>query len=276
MVSAQWVAERKPFGSKSIAFRPKPSHGSSTATRWRPKGPLRLFDLPPELRAQILDSALLDCEEQAQVLQIFLASRRLYSEAAAIFYHDIWLDITDRTVPPGLLAEPINPLSPRLHVHTMDLKIYPKNNLRSFNEVYVPVLRDMAEQGSLRTLSLEINGRFPHLDFWTDHWSDDEDFCETEVPLLIGPETNIEYLGPAFLAAQPFQAFLDFLSDPRIPKVTLYTSSADHYKFWCDCHRKFSSQLGLPCVGGSWRGKSKRLKVNRKHLLRLFRNARAV
>ncbi|TGJ86682.1 hypothetical protein E0Z10_g2078 [Xylaria hypoxylon] len=276
MVPTKWFIERKPFGSKSIAFRPKPSLGLSAATRWRPKGPFRLFGLPPELRAEILNFALLNCEEQVQVLQIFLASRRLYTEAAAIFYHDIWLDITDRTEPPGLLAELTAPLSPRLHVRTMDLKIYPKNNLRSFNEVYVPLLREMAEQGGLHTLHLEINGRFPRLDFWTDHWSDDDEFCETEIPLLIGPETNIEYLGPAFLAAQPFQAFLDFLSDPRIPKVALYTSSADHYQFWCDCHRKLSSKLGLPCSGGSWRGKSKRLKVNQKHLLRLFRSARAV
>ncbi|KAI0417112.1 hypothetical protein F5X98DRAFT_168950 [Xylaria grammica] len=276
MVSTKWSIEKKPFGSKSIAFRPRPSRGLSVSMRWRPRGPFRLFDLPPELRAQILSFALLDCEEQVQVLQMFLASRRLYAEAAAIFYHDTWLDITDRAEPPGLFAEPITSLSPRLYICTMDLKIYPKNNLRSFNEVYVPLLREMAEQGSLHTLHLEINGRYPRLDFWTDDWSDDDEFCETEVPLLIGPEANIEYRGPAFLAAQPFQAFLDFLSDPRIPKVALYTSSADHYEFWCDCHRKLSSKHGLPCSGGSWRGKSKRLKVNQKHLLRLFRSARAL
>ncbi|KAI1418891.1 hypothetical protein F5Y12DRAFT_789507 [Xylaria sp. FL1777] len=269
-----WV-ERKPFGSKSIAFRPKPSQ-QSAAARWRPRGPFRLFDMPPELRAQVLSLALLDCEEQIQVLKIFLVSRRLYAEAADIFYHDIWLDITDRTEPPGLLAGPVTPLSPRLNVRTIDLKIFPKKNLGSFNSVYVPLLREMAEQGNLCTLHLEINGRFPRVDFWADHWSDDEEFCEVEVPLLIGPEQNIDYLGPAFLAAQPFQAFLDFLSDPRIPKVALYTSSADHYKFWCDCHRKLSSKLKLPCSGGSWRGKSSRLKVNQKHLLRLFRNAQTV
>ncbi len=241
-----------------------------------PGAPFRLFDLPPELRAQVLGLALLDCEEHIQVLKIFLASRRLYAEAAEIFYHDLWLDITDRTKPPGLLAEPITPLSPRLRIRIMDLKIYPKKNLRSFNELYVPLLREMADQGSLRTLHLEINGRFPRMDFWTDHWSDDEEFCEAEVPLLVGPDKDIEYLGPAFLAAQPFQTFLDFLSDPRIPKVALYTSSADHYKFWCDCHRKLSSKLQLPCSGGSWRGKSSRLKVNQKHLLRLFRNAQTI
>ncbi|KAI0432379.1 hypothetical protein F5Y09DRAFT_148831 [Xylaria sp. FL1042] len=276
MVSTKWGVERKPFGSKSIAFRPKPSHGQSATTRWRPRGPFRLFDLPPELRSQVLNLALLDCEEQLQVLKIFLASRRLYTEAADIFYHDIWLDITYRTKPPGLLAGPITPLSPRLHVRTMELKIYLKSNLRSFNELYVPLLREMADRGSLRTLHLEINGRTPGVDFWTNHFSDDEELSETDVPLLTGPDKNIGYLGPAFLAAQPFQAFLDFLSDPRIPKVALYVSSADHYDFWCDCHRKLSSKLKLPCDDGSWRGKSSRLKVNQKQLLRLFRNAQTV
>ncbi|KAI0799475.1 hypothetical protein GGR55DRAFT_483590 [Xylaria sp. FL0064] len=276
MISTRWGVERKPFGSKSIALRPKPSHGQSTTSRWRPRGPFRLFDLPPELRSQVLNLALLDCEEQIQVLKIFLASRRLYAEAADIFYHDTWLDITDRTKPPGLLTGPITSLSPRLHVRTMELKIYLKTNLHSFNELYVPLLREMADRGSLRTLHLEINGRTPGVDFWTDHFSDDDEFCEADVPLLIGPDKNIAYLGPAFLAAQPFQSFLDFLADTRIPKVALYVSSADHYEFWCDCHRKLSSKLKLPCDDGSWRGKSSRLKVNQKQLLRLFRNAQTV
>ncbi|KAI1298529.1 hypothetical protein F5Y03DRAFT_267771 [Xylaria venustula] len=276
MVPKTWPIERKTFGSKSIASRPKPSHQQSTPTKWRPRGSFRLFDLPPELRTQVLDLALLDCEEQFQVLKIFLASRRLYSEAAEIFYHDISLDITDRKQPPGLLAGPITPLSPRLHVRTMDLKIWPNTNLRSFNEVYVPLLREMADQGTLHTLHLEVNGQDPWVDFFMDDWSGDDGFDDTEVPLLLGPDRSIEYLGPAFLAAQPFQTFLEFLSDPRIPKVVLYTSSDDHYHFWCDFHRKLSSKLRLPCDGGSWRGKSARLRVNQKHLIRRFRDARIV
>ncbi|KAI1193545.1 hypothetical protein F5X97DRAFT_33599 [Nemania serpens] len=273
-----WPTARSTFGSRSVASRPKRSHQLSATARWKPRGPFRLFDLPPELRYQILSSALVDCEEQFQVLRILLVSRRLYVEAAKIFYHDLQLDITDQTRPPGLFAGPLTPLSPRLHVCTMDLKIHLKSNLRCFNAFYIPLLREMADRGNLRTLRLEIDGRFPRLDFWTDHWSDDDDdeFCETEVPLLVGPDTNIDYLGPAFLAARPFQTFLDFLSDPRIPSVLLYTSSTDHYRFWCECHRKLSSKLGLPCMDGSWRGKSTRLRVNQKHLLRLFRNARAV
>ncbi|KAI1181938.1 hypothetical protein F5B17DRAFT_444647 [Nemania serpens] len=274
----QWPTARSTFGSRSVAFRPKRSQQLSTTARWKPKGPFRLFDLPPELRYQILSSALVDCEEQVQVLQIFLVSRRLYVEAAEIFYHDIQLDITDQTKPPGLFAEPLTSLSPRLHVCLMDLKIHLESNLRCFNAFYVPLLREMANRGNLRTLLLEIDGRFSRLDFWVDHWSGDGDgdFCETEIPLLVGPDTNVAYLGPAFLAAQPFQTFLDFLSEPRIPRVLLYTSSTGHYRFWCECHRKLSSKLGLPCDGGSWRGKSTRLRVNQKHLLRLFRNARAV
>ncbi|KAI1114977.1 hypothetical protein F5Y14DRAFT_150787 [Nemania sp. NC0429] len=275
-----WPSARSTFGSRSVASRPRRSQQPSAAARWKPRGPFRLFDLPAELRYQILSSALIDCEEQAHVLRIFLVSRRLYFEAAEIFYHDIQLDITDQTKPPGLFAEPLNSLSPRLHVCTMDLKIHLESNLRRFNTVYIPLLRQMADQGNLRTLRLEIDGRFPRLDFWTGHWSSDDDddddgFCETEIPLLIGPDTNLHYLGPAFLAAQPFQTFLGFLSAPRIPRVLLYTSSTDHYRFWCECHRKLSSKLGLPCNGGSWRGKSTRLRVNQKHLLRLFRNARA-
>ncbi|KAI1127117.1 hypothetical protein F5Y10DRAFT_200531 [Nemania abortiva] len=276
MSSAKWSTERGNFGSKSIALRPKPSHQLPAAPRWKPKGPFRLFNLPPELRYQILSSALIDCDEQVQVLQIFLASRRLYAEAAEIFYHDIQLDITDRTKPPGLLAEPLTPLSPRLHVRIMDLKIYPKANLHWFNKFYVPVLRQMAEQGNLRTLHLEINGRFPRLDFWTDHWSYDDEFNDTEIPLLVGPETNINYFGPAFLADRPFQTFLDFLSSPHIPEVLLYTSSVGHYSFWCAFHRQFSSKLGLPCINGSWRGKSTRLKLNQKLLLQTLRHARAM
>ncbi|KAI1155845.1 hypothetical protein F4825DRAFT_383247 [Nemania diffusa] len=281
MSSEKWFTQRGAFGSRSIALRPKPSYQQSAAaaaaTRWKPRGPFRLFNLPPELRYQILSSALLDCEERVQVLQIFLVSRRLYAEAAEIFYHDTLLDITDRTSPPGLLAEPLTPLSPRLHVCTVDLKISLQSNLSSFNEFYVPPLREMAEHGNLRTLRLEIDSRFPRIDFWTDHWSDaDEEFCDTEVPLRIGPEASPNYLGPAFLAAQPFQTFLDFLSDPRVPEVLLYISSADHYPFWCAFHRRLSSKLGLPCNGGSWRGKSTRLRINQKLFLPLFRNAQAM
>jgi hypothetical protein len=278
MSSEKGFTQRGDFGSRSIAFRPKPSYRPFVAAkRWKPRGHFRLFDLPPELRLQILSSALLDCEEQVQVLRIFLVSRRLYAEAAEIFYHDILLDITDRTKPPGLLAEPINPLSPRLHVCTMDLKISLESNLRSFNQVYIPLLREMVELGNLRTLRLEIDGRFPHLDFWTDHFSGvDDEFCDTEVQLLIGPEASLGYLGPAFLASQPFQSLLDFLSDPRIPEVLLYISSADHYPFWCAFHRRRSSKLGLLCHGGSWRGKSTRLRINQKLFLPLFRSARAV
>ncbi|KAI0410078.1 hypothetical protein F4802DRAFT_543268 [Xylaria palmicola] len=276
MDAEKWFVARGTFGSKSIALRPGPSHGQTAATRWKPRGFFRLFDLPPELRAQIFHFALLGCEEQVQVLRLLLVCKALYAETADIFYHHVWLDLTERTGPPGLLAGPLTPLSPRLHVRTMDLKIYPKSNLRAFNDLYVPLLREMAGRGSLRALRLEINGRFPRLDFWTDHWSDDdEDFCEAEVPLAVGPGADVAYLGPAFLAAEPFQAFLAFLADPRVPKVSLYISGADHYKFWCECHRRASSRLGLPCEGGSWRGKSARLKVNQRHLLRLFRGARS-
>lgn len=272
MVPKKWVTERKSFGSKSIALRLQPSHGLTVTTGWRPKGPFRLFDLPPEIRVQILGLALQDCEEQAQVINIFLASRKLYAEAADIFYHETWVDISHRSKPPGLLAEPIKPLSPRLHIRTMNLTIDPKTSLRAFNEACVPVLREMADIGSLRTLRLEMGGRFSRIDFWTDDWSEDDDLCDNDIPLLIGPERNIDYLGPAFLAAQPFQTFLKFLSDPRIPKLVLYTASQDHYEFWCECHRKLSSQL-IPCSAGSWRGNALRLKVNRKRLLWLFRNA---
>ncbi|KAI3318528.1 hypothetical protein HD806DRAFT_312934 [Xylariaceae sp. AK1471] len=272
MDSIRWPNQRSTFGSKSIALRPRPSLQQPAANKVRSRAPFRLFDLPPELRTQILNLALLDCKEHKHVLQIFLACQRLYTEAADIFYHDIWLDITERTSPPGLLTEPMTPLSPRLHVRTMVLKLYLKHNLRSFNELYVSILREMADQGNLHTLQLEVDGRFPGLDFWTDHWSDDEDFCETEIPLLVGAETKIEYSAPAFVVARPFQTFLDFLSDPRIPKVLLYTASTDHYRFWCLFHRK-TSKSGHSCNDGSWCGKSKRLKVNQKYLLKVFHNA---
>ncbi|KAI8624065.1 hypothetical protein F5Y19DRAFT_337949 [Xylariaceae sp. FL1651] len=273
MSSTKWLKQKNTFGSKSIAFRPKPWQETSAATRWRPRGPFRLFDLPPELRIQILNTALLDCESHKQVVQIFLACQRLYTETASIFYDEVWLDITNRSSPPPLFAEPITPLSPRLHVRRIVLKLYPKDNLRSFNELYVPVLRDMASQGNLRVLQLQINGRFPGMDFWTDHYSNEDDFCETEIPLLVGPDMRIEYLASAFVVAPPFQSFLDFLAEPGVPKVSLHIDSFDHYRFWCLLHRKHPS--GLQCHG-LWPGKAKRLKVNQKSLIRLFRGARAV
>ncbi|KAI1174279.1 hypothetical protein F4777DRAFT_554483 [Nemania sp. FL0916] len=288
------LKERNTFGNKSIARRPKPSHPPSPASstsRWKPKAPFRLFDLPPELRCLILELALMSCDEQAQVLQIFLASRRLYSEAAEIFYHDMWLDITDRTRPPGLFAQPATPLSPRLHVRTIDLKIYLKKNLGVFNEVYVPLLRDMARHGNLHTLHLEINNASPLLDLWNDLWAnatpDDEDggdddrendcdeFCETEIPLLVGPNTDVEFVGPAFLAAKPFQVFLDFLADPCIPNIGLYVTSKGHYEFWCRFHRPVCAKR-FRCVAGWWPGKSSRLRIHRQRFARFFRNARAV
>ncbi|KAI1484433.1 hypothetical protein F5X96DRAFT_450565 [Biscogniauxia mediterranea] len=281
--------------TRPIPYRPRPKiqparQPAALVARWKPRGPFRFLDLPPELRTHILELAILDWTSHRDVVSLFLTCRALYAEAASVFYHEVLLDdstsarLLKRTrsaaAPAAnpFLAGALSPLSPRLHVRALTVRFCADDQIRAFADLYAGALRDMAARGSLRSLRLEVGSKFPADDFWggTATASDDDDddnddggdlSCDN-VRLLGGggAQRDVdEVWAPAFVATPAFQAFLGFLQDSGIPRVTLYVDAGEHNKLWCPFHRVHSS--GAPCEG-EWPGKVMLLKVDRKKLVR--------
>ncbi|KAI0599950.1 hypothetical protein F4775DRAFT_101142 [Biscogniauxia sp. FL1348] len=282
--------------TRPIPYRPKiqpAKQPAAPAARWKPRGPFRFLDLPPELRTQIIELAILDWTSHRDVVSLFLTCRTLYAEAASVFYHEVLLDDSTNTQQQQLLgkkkkngsaaaaavnpflAGALGPLSPRLHVCALTVRLCAEDQIRAFAHLYAGALRDMAARGSLRSLRLEVGSKFPADDFWggaataSDDDDNDDDgdlFCDNVRLLAGGAQRDVgEVWAPAFVAGPAFQAFLAFLQDSGIPRVTLYVDAAEHNKLWCPFHRVHSS--GTPCEGG-WPGKVMLLKVDRKKLVR--------
>ncbi|KAI0016160.1 hypothetical protein F4780DRAFT_709544 [Xylariomycetidae sp. FL0641] len=258
---------RAAFGSRSIALRHKPQ---SNTPKWVPKGSFRLFDLPPELRTHILELAILACDSHRDVLHIFQSCRRLYVEAASLFYREVSLDNTRlrlKGTSDLFLMRPLTELSPWLHVQSLIIKFCLEAQLKKSHSSYGRTLREMAKKGNLRSLRLQIERQFPSDNFWG---GGDDLFAEDEVCLVSGKKKDVKVWTPEFIAKPPFQAFLKFLQDSGIPKLTLVIEAEEHYKFWCPFHRPHRS--GAACQG-EWPGQARYLKVNRKALLEAFAGA---
>ncbi|KAJ3574964.1 hypothetical protein NPX13_g4195 [Xylaria arbuscula] len=233
----------------------------------RAKKPFRLLDLPSELRLQILSRALPARTLRArarrpEVLAIFLTCRIIYQEAADVFYHETRVNLLLRRGPPGILTEPLNPSSPRLQIRTLNLKIRLMDNIRDFFKTCVPAMREMAEKGKLHTLRLLIAGDWPVI--------------ETRADTLVHLSPVLEEVreARAFTVALHFQNFLEFLSNPHIPKVELFVKAHNWFNFWCRFRRH--RPRGAPCPRRRWPSPFIDFEVDQQHLLHCWRRARHV
>ncbi|OTB05075.1 hypothetical protein M426DRAFT_320132 [Hypoxylon sp. CI-4A] len=262
------------FGSKSIAYRPGrlfpfyPPY-QSPAKYW--KGPFRFFDLPPELRDQILRLILLEWDSaQKDTVHLFLTCRRIYEEAASVFYYEVLLDNMHlKGTADPFLTGPLTRVSPRQYVRNLVIRFSLKEQINLFGETYGTALQEMAEKGRLQDLRLEVGSLFPNPDFWG--FEDELSAYESiRVTNKAGKESFI--LAPLFITKAPFQNFLKFLDESKIPKITLFVDAEDHETFWCLFHRPHPS--GKRCEG-EWKGNSKMLKVQHSNLVKCFKGARA-
>jgi len=273
MAEERWTVHQNTFISESIAARPKQGYywrcrpTSTHLAGFRAHGPSALLELPARLRLLIIKEALEKCEFFGNVLCIFLTCKQFYFDAASIFYRHIWADITNRWCEvPLFLRQPLHKQTPRLHVRTMVLRLYPKVNLDIFNTFYLYAMQRMARYGSLRRVEIELRGMRSQFNDHNGRFSK-YNLPENEVTLLLGPKRDIRQVGPAFVAGWQFQRFLDFLEEPLIPEVSLYVVDNDHYEFWCPFHRKSTRpSCGKPHLDPMWR-----LEINipplLKHLL---------
>ncbi|KAI1401453.1 hypothetical protein F4819DRAFT_458336 [Hypoxylon fuscum] len=256
------------FGSRSIAFRPKPCQ-TKNAPAYARKGSFRFFDLPPELRDHILRLILLDLDfAHKDILNLFLTCERLYAEAASIFYYEVLLDnVQLRGTADPFLKGSLTRVAPRQHVRNLIIKFNLKDQACLFGELYAAALSEMAELGRLQHLRLEFASRFPVDDFWgfEDEWYDCHD-----IRVAAGKGKGQLISAPVFVTKPPFQEFLKFLEESPIPKITLYVDAEDHPEFWCSFHRVHPS--GVAC-GGDWKGKARLLKVHRLAVCKALRGA---
>ncbi|KAI1342763.1 hypothetical protein F5Y15DRAFT_267925 [Xylariaceae sp. FL0016] len=259
---------RTAIGNKSIALRPKSR--KAPPPKWKPTGPFRLFDLPPELRNQILEYAILNWGRHRDVLHVFLSCRGLYEAAAPMFYQEVLLDNTAlKGAPDPFLTSTLTELSPRLHVRSISIRFCMEDQRRSFGSLYGNALRAMAERGNLRAIRLEIERRFPSEEFWG---LADGRFCEDTVGIVSKALPHAEVSAPAFVVRPWFQGFLKFLAaDNAGAEVSLYVDGWDHFDFWCMFHRK--PEMGQPCwTSGAGKGKTD-LEIDRKRLVKMFKGA---
>ncbi|KAI2468708.1 hypothetical protein F4781DRAFT_432086 [Annulohypoxylon bovei var. microspora] len=259
------------FGSRSIAFRPKPTQKTRTSPNcW--KGPFQFFNLPPELRDHILKLIILDWDvDNRDVVHLFLTCQRLFAEAAAIFYQEVYLDNMHlRGTADPFLTGPITRVAPRQYVRTLTIRFFMKEQIDLFGESYGTALREMNEGGKLQHLQLEIGSHFPSAGFWgckEDMFSCDD----IRVTTLKGEEMVI--CAPRFITKTPFQNFLKFLEESKIPKIALYVDADDHLNFWCHFHRAHPS--GQKCEG-EWKGTARALKIPYMNVIKALKGAQLV
>ncbi|KAI1138237.1 hypothetical protein F5Y05DRAFT_55338 [Hypoxylon sp. FL0543] len=258
------------FGSRSIALRPK-LHKNLRADHVITKywtGPFRFFDLPPELRDHILRLALSDATTSGRVIgNLLLTSQRIYAEAASIFYSKVSLEIE---IAERFLTGSLTRVAPRQFVRNLTMRFEIKNQIELFGESYGTALNEMAEEGQLQHLRLEVKNCFPSCEFWGY-----EDCLTAQdsirVPNVKGNEILLS--APHFLTDTPFQSFLRFLDESKIPKITLWVDAMDHSNFWCPFHRVHPK--GRKC-DGEWKGSARLLKIHRSNLVKALRGAEAI
>ncbi|KAI0839104.1 hypothetical protein F5Y06DRAFT_266015 [Hypoxylon sp. FL0890] len=258
------------FGSRSIAFRPKLHKASradhAIAKRWT--GPFRFFDLPPELRDHIVKLILFDGATTGKAISnLLLTSHRIYEEAAPIFYYEVSLQ---SGAADPFLTGPLTRVAPRQYVRNLIMRFEINDQIDAFGKSYATALDEMAEEGQLQQLRLEIESCFPSCEFWGH-----EDYLSTydNVRLSTGKGKGTVILAPHFLTKTPFQSFLKFLDESKIPKITLWVNAMDHSKFWCSFHRVHPQ--GRKC-DGQWKGSARDLKINWANLVKTLRGAQAI
>ncbi|KAF3057140.1 hypothetical protein GL218_06057 [Daldinia childiae] len=259
------------FGSRSIAFRPKASPARKPPVKYW-KGPFRFFDLPPELRDHILKLILLDWDSTSKdAVYLFLTNKRIYAEAASIFYYEVLLDNMHlKGTADPFLAGSLTAVTPRLYVRNLIIRFLMKEQMHLFGEVYGTALQEMTSNGKLQSLRLEIGSRFPCYEFWG---YEDELFVYDNIRIVAEKWKGMVISAPLFITKEPFQNFLKFLEESKIPKIRLFVDAEDHSKFWCMFHRPHPS--GKKC-DGEWRGNAKVLKIQWTSLVKALKGAKAV
>ena len=139
-----------------------------------------------------------------------------------------------------------------------------------FPHLYGPILTHMAEKGKLHHLTLQLGHEFPWANFWGGDSDAPDPFCD-EVPVQVGKRHEREILAPLFVTREPFQAFLKLLGTASFPKLSVYLEAADHPQFWCAFHRTHATGK----CEGTWRGKSRTLKLRWKDMVQSLAGAQA-
>ncbi|KAI1414878.1 hypothetical protein F5Y13DRAFT_157425 [Hypoxylon sp. FL1857] len=188
-----------------------------------------------------------------------------------MFYYDFSLGkacLTGKGDP--FLTGSLTRVAPRQYVRNLTMRFEIKEEIYLFGEAYGTALNQMAEEGKLQHLRLEIGSPFPSLEFWG---YEDELFVYDNIRVAGGKGKGMVISGPILLTKTPFQNFLRFLDESKIPKITLWVDAGDHSKFWCQFHRVH--QKGRAC-DGEWKGRARCLKIHCPSLVKALRGAQVV
>ena len=247
------------------------------------------------------------------VLSLLLTSARMYKEAACIFYHDVRVSLDDDgddyypecsgsgggsgggKADRFLMGVPGPRLTPpRRFVRSLTLAFLlpPEGHVHLLRDRYGPVLRDMAENGALKRLRLEIDSRFPAPDFWGGVGNSGDEGEEGEVDddevvrvLLAGGSgkggdkeagRGEVICAPRFVTRPPFQGFLALLPEirARVPRLGLYVDARDHCGFWCAFHRVRAPAGSEQRCEGQWGGGRRFLKIRWREAVDVLAGAR--
>ncbi|KAK7972995.1 hypothetical protein PG996_007217 [Apiospora saccharicola] len=304
----------KQHASHSNTARHRARLGKSQNKEFRRRGVFPFFDLPYELRHEILKLAILQettptatthsrpspsssssttKKSYQQALVLFLTCRWLYEEAAAIFYQEVVLD-TRASSDSGSSSSPtpflVRSLTPRLYVRTLRIRFYVKEyHLGLFHTVYAPILRDMAQHGQLEHLVLELGYQFPSPSFWgggarSGEEPDDADPFHDDVPIVPGRHRkDRELYAPLFVTQAPFQGFLKMLHGFSLSSSSSSPATMKKMTLYLEAadHPPFwcafhrAHPSGEAC-GGSWPDDNTQLlKLRWRDLVKTFAGAQA-
>ncbi|KAM0276587.1 hypothetical protein ACHAQH_006592 [Verticillium albo-atrum] len=211
----------------------------------------RFFDLPPEIREEILSYLTLSPEfiplnpltpETPFPHALLLSHPLLRTTASSLYYtlNTFLLDLTahPRAATQRALAEPYHNIllmpSARRRIRTLALR--PARLGTAFTTLILPALKDMILAGSLRHLTVLMPVRRHH------------------GPVAPGrpapPPTQAERSEDAAFAASPaFRSLLRLLADPDLETASLKVLS-EHRPLWCAYH----DDEAPCCYSGRWRG----------------------
>ncbi|KAI1844593.1 hypothetical protein JX266_009266 [Neoarthrinium moseri] len=205
----------------------------------QPRG-FRFFDLPAELRADILEQLVLVPQDvpvharaetstespPAALLDLFLACTQMYQEASAIFYarNRFLVNLGSRRMFSDITAEGqfFSPegLDARRRVRALRLRL--RRLSGDFEKVIAPIVSDMILCGSLRSLEIGILTQSSGLKANTS--------CRSSYGR--GLEAD------SLVTTSPFQTLLRLLADPDLEEAGLWVAQI-HWSVWCPFHETY-------------------------------------
>lgn len=198
-----------------------------------------LFDLPPEVRKMILVFAI-DPDEtltlgtpmhqssQKNVINLFLASKQLYYESAAIFYEHVEINCwpNDDIYKRFLTSK----FQPQTLVRTLRIHFQIMDNLPLFETFICNGIRSMLDVGRLKALEVIIGTKGARNITW------DYQHCLPRRRIRLARKAGKGSVTHAFLSGRSFQAFLKLLKEPRFDTVTVWIEKDLHLDCWCPFH----------------------------------------